>query len=205
MEYMKVFGVIVIIHVLTMSIPGINFVAVSQTSIKFSKSKGIATALGIAAGALIWSSTAAFGVGLLIEKYEWLYNTLKWLGGAYILYIGARFWLSKEHNIKTIDDEIQSQSYFRSFVFGLMTNLSNPKSILFFGSIFTTVLHPEFPLWVRIAAVVVIFLNVVWWHIALALLFSRKFIQKTYLRNARFMNRLAGLLFIIFGIQILLY
>ncbi|WLD93797.1 LysE family transporter [Alkalihalobacillus sp. AL-G] len=204
MDYLKILGVIVLIHILTMSIPGINFVAVTQTSIRLSKSKGIATALGIATGALIWSSSAAFGVGFLFEKYEWTYNALKWLGGAYIIYIGVKFWLSKEHQLKTIDQTIRSTSYFRSFLFGLITNLSNPKSVLFFGSIFTTVLHPGLPQWMRTAAVIVIFLNVVWWHTALALLFSRKVIQKAYIRNKMLMNRLAGSLFIIFGIQLFL-
>ncbi|MGP4080014.1 LysE family transporter [Pseudalkalibacillus sp. R45] len=204
MDYMKILGVIVMIHILTMSIPGINFVAVTQTSIRFSKSKGIATALGIATGALIWSSAAAFGVGFLFEKYEWTYNFIRWLGGAYILYIGAKFWLSKEHQIKSIDEKIQSTNFFRSFLFGLVTNLSNPKSVLFFGSIFTTVLPPGIEQWVRVGAVIAIFLNVVWWHTALALLFSRKVIQNVYLRNKTLMNRLAGSLFIIFGIQLFL-
>jgi RhtB (resistance to homoserine/threonine) family protein len=187
-----------------MSIPGINFVAVTQTSIRTSKSKGIATALGIAVGALIWASAAAFGVDFLIEKYDWMYKILKLFGGAYIIFIGVKFWLNKEKQMKTVDDKIKTSNYFRSFIFGLITNLSNPKSVLFFGSLFTTILHPEVPQWIRGAAVMVIFLNVIWWHTALALLFSRKLIQKAYLRNKKYMNRVAGTLFIVFGTQIFL-
>ncbi|MBM7554514.1 LysE family transporter [Thalassobacillus pellis] len=205
MEYVNVFGLMVIIHILTMSIPGINFIAVTQASIRFSKRMGIATAAGIATGALIWASAAAFGIGLLFETYPWMYHALKWLGGGYILYIGAKFWFSSKGGANEPTKENgPAPTYFRSFLFGLMTNLSNPKSILLFGSIFTTVLHPVFPQWVRITAVLVIFLNVLWWHTALALLFSSKPIQSTYIRHRKWMNRLAGFLFILFGLQILI-
>lgn len=51
-----------------------------------------------------------------------------------------------------------------SFRVGLMTNLTNPQSLVFFGSIFANLLPQQGPMWVRVTAVGIIAINAIWWY-----------------------------------------
>ena len=93
-----------------------------------------------------------------------------------------------------------TDAYFR----GLLTGLSNPKSLVYFGSIFTVFLEPGSPAWVRSAAVAIVSFNTVLWYGTVAALFSRATVQRAYARVRRPVDRVAGTLMAAFGVRIVL-
>ena len=81
MDYAALFGSLVAVHFLALISPGPNVLLVTQTAVSRTRPAGIMTALGIATGALVWSSTAMGGLNFLVDKLAWLYWTLRLIGG----------------------------------------------------------------------------------------------------------------------------
>ena len=92
MDYAALFGSLVAVHFLALISPGPNVLLVTQTAISRTRPAGIMTALGIATGALVWSSTAMGGLNFLADNLAWLYWTLRLFGGVYLFYLGIVIW-----------------------------------------------------------------------------------------------------------------
>ncbi len=151
---------------------------------------------------LIWSLAVTFGLTALFQIAPWLYTTIRICGGAYLLYLGVSLWRSRS-------DPVRSESALRSsvgaaFVRGLLTNLSNPKSVVYFGSIFALFMKPGTPLWVQAIAIAIVLANTILWYGSLAILFSRNLVQRLYSSARHTINRLAGAVMIGFGARLLL-
>jgi threonine efflux protein len=202
--YLTVLLGIALIHFPVMISPGPNFLLVTQTAVSQSRRASVLTALGIATGAVLWSGTAAIGVGILLVKLNWLFRVMRMLGGAYIVYIGIRMWLKKSNKIEVSTMTTPGrESEFRMYRTGLITNLTNPKSAVFFGSIFTALLGPSLPIWVRVAAVCIIGFNVLWWHVMLAFVFSGKRVQRIYSAVQRWVDWAAGAFLTLAGLRLI--
>ena len=75
---------------------------------------------------------------------------------------------------------------------GLLTNLTNPKAAVFFGTILAPVLDQAGADWVVAAAIVVIVVNALWWHCLLAVLFGRPPVRRWYGRAKHVIDRVVG-------------
>jgi threonine efflux protein len=87
----------------------------------------------------------------------------------------------------------------RAFALGFFTNALNPKSALFFGSVFATAL-PAAPSTALLFAVVMLaFANALVWHLSLAIAFSTRAVQTGYARQRTLLNRFAALVMGVLG------
>lgn len=192
------------VHVVAMASPGPNFLVVTQTAISRSRRDGVLTALGVACAALIWASAALFGLSLLFETTAWLYFGVKLFGGVYLIYLGMQSWRRANKPLMLDIRAPVVLSGWRSFRVGFTTNLANPNSAIFFGSIFAALLPPHLPVWVRVAAVAMIVFNALWWHSALALAFSTRPAQQLYAKAKRVLDLVAGGFLILIGARLML-
>lgn len=205
MSYLAVLGGVMAIHLAAVVSPGPNFLIVTQTSIRSSRQGGLISALGVATAAAIWSSAALFGISVLFETAAWAYSTLKLLGGAYLIYLGVQSWRhAKEPLLLRAEKPGQTVSRWRYFRSGLVTNLTNPKSAIFFGSIFATMLAPSLPVWVRGAAVGIIVVDAFLWYALMAVVFSTRRAQDLYARAKRPIDRIVGSFFAVLGLRLML-
>lgn len=94
---------------------------------------GVLCALGIMVGNTIWITASLLGLSALIETVPQILSVLQLVGGAYLLYMGVGAIRSGLNARKTTIEKAKVENPFRA---GLLTNLSNPKAILFFGAIF---------------------------------------------------------------------
>lgn len=194
-DYALVLGGIVGAHVLAIISPGPNFLIVTQTSMSHSRRAGMAAALGIAAGAGLWSASVVLGLSVLLAHFGWLHAGLKLLGGAYLIYLGLRLWIAARRPLEMPAPSGASaakRSTWPDFRRGLLTNLTNPKAAIFYGSIFAAFLVPGLPAWVRLTAVGLIFANSAVWHMVLAWLFSTRRAQEMYGQGKLWIDRGAG-------------
>jgi threonine/homoserine/homoserine lactone efflux protein len=178
MNELALLGSLQIVHLLALMSPGPNILIVTQTAMNQSRRSGVMVATGLAVGALLWSSAPLFGLGTLFAKWAWLYSGLAILGSVYLLYLGVtifRFAAQPlaETELATIHSDLDA------FRVGLLTSLTNPKVIHFFASLFTAVLAPTLPLWIRIASVGIVVADSLLWHTTLALFFSTQIVQKS--------------------------
>jgi threonine efflux protein len=169
------------VHVVAMASPGPNVLLVTQTAMSRSREAALAVATGIASGALILATIATLGLSLVLEELSWLHVVLRVVGGGYLIFLGVQTWRRAREPVEAAPPGPRLD-LVRNYARGLLTNLTNPKAAVFFGSILVTVIRPELPLWVKIAAVAIVAFNATWWHTLLALVFARPRIQRRYLR-----------------------
>jgi threonine/homoserine/homoserine lactone efflux protein len=89
MSYAATLAAIAAIHILGNFTPGPNLVLVTQVSAAQSRRAGFVASIGLALGAVIWATAASAGLGAL-SNLAWLQELLRYLGGAYLIYIGVR-------------------------------------------------------------------------------------------------------------------
>ncbi len=188
------------LQVAAMVTPGPNFFFVSHLAASGGRREGMYGAVGVAIGAGILASAAVLGVGALFRAVPPLRLFLQVVGAAYLLYLAFRLWRSTDGSAASADDAPPISSTLRA---GIFTNLSNPKSALFFGSVFSTALpdNPTAP--VMLAAVVMMALNSLWWHAVVAYAFSSVAIRTRYAGHRSLLSRAGGTVLGVFGAGLL--
>jgi threonine/homoserine/homoserine lactone efflux protein len=116
--------------------PGPATLAIAGASMKSGRRFGLAVASGVSTGSLMWSTAAAFGLGAVMLANVWLFEALRYFGGAYLLWLAIR---SARAALRSGEIEALGVSYAsvrRACAAGLGLHLTNPKAILFFGSLY---------------------------------------------------------------------
>lgn len=108
--------------------PGIAYV-VART-VAGGRSEGLASCFGTGLGGLLHVLAAALGVSLIIAQSALAFNLLKYVGAAYLVYLGIRMLLRKEQSITV--DAVASQGARRALVEGIAVEALNVKTALFF-------------------------------------------------------------------------
>jgi threonine efflux protein len=188
------------VHVAAMITPGPNVLVVTRTAATTARRLALLTALGVTAGAVIWSVGAAVGLQAIFENVPIAPRLVQLAGGAYIVWIGIRLWLSTfRSNADSRVKEAAPNTATSAFRLGLLTNLSNPKSLVFYGSVFATLLGPNPSTTLRIAAVSLLIADAFVWHMGLATVFSTPPVRSGYLLIQTAVDRIAGAILLVIG------
>lgn len=200
-------GVLVLplfVYFLAMASPGQNFVIVVYTAMNYGLNLGVTSALGVATGSFLYATFSIFGYGVLLSFYPNILLYLQILGSAYIVYIGYGITASNPRNLSENRLKFEINTYFKAYARGLMTNLSNPKSVVFFTSIFGAYIPKNSDLIIfSLLIAFVLFMSVIW-HSALALFFSFNSILKIYHRRINLINLIIGSLLILIGLSVII-
>lgn len=111
--------------------PGNDMLYVAARSTSQGSKAGIVSSLGIMAGCMVHIIAAMVGLSALIAKSAMAFDIIKYIGAAYLIYLGIRSLLSKKRSMQ-IDNTIQKRSLRNIFWQGVLTNVLNPKVALFF-------------------------------------------------------------------------
>jgi threonine/homoserine/homoserine lactone efflux protein len=114
--------------------PGPDMALIVARSAQLGPRAGTAAALGIGAGCFVHITAAALGVSAILMASAYAFSVLKWIGTAYLVYVGLRIlWGSFKHSAQTFEVTISHRDSLPSiFVQGFLTNALNPKVALFF-------------------------------------------------------------------------
>jgi amino acid exporter len=181
--------------------PGPNFLVVIESTLHGGQRSGIFTGLGASTGDGLYALIGLLGFSTLSSQGGSLFQTLKIFGAGYLTFLGIRMWLRRS----AVTDDLgrhQPLGIWQCFLRGLATDLSNPKTILFFGSIFAVALHRDTPTWVKAAIWSEIVLISVLWRLALCRLFSMPALRGWYAKYALLVERVFGGLLILVGWRI---
>ncbi|MES2979117.1 MAG: LysE family transporter [Pseudomonadota bacterium] len=187
-------------HVAALMSPGANVLLVSQLAASDRGRSAFFAALGVTAGALVWASSAVLGVHALFTALPTLRLVLQIAGAAYLLYLAVKLWRS---NGGALDAANRSTTALQAFRMGLLTNVTNPKSALFFASIFAASFPADPPFSLQVAAVGMIVANAFCWHVLLAWGFSRPQVRAAYSRQRRKADRVASVVVGALGLRLL--
>ena len=204
MEFLPVFLSILGALLLGAMSPGPSFVMVSRLSISASRRDGLAAAVGMGVGGATFAGLALVGLTALLMQVSWLYLGLKIAGGAYLIYLGFRIWRAASEPLAVATGDAVSCNLPRSFAVALVTQLSNPKTAVVYGSIFEALLPPAPPLWMLLTLPPLIFCIEAGWYSAVALAFSAEKPRAAYLRSKTWVDRAAGAVMAALGIRLLI-
>jgi len=205
MSSLPLLATIITLHTLALVSPGPDFLMALKNSLTYSRRTGIYTAIGFALGIAIHIFYCLAGIALIISKSILIFNIIKYLGAAYLIYIGYISLTAKKSHLQLENlakkEDITPLQAIRS---GFLTNVLNPKATLFFLSLFTLVIKPDTsPLVLAVASSVMI-INTALWFSLVAIFFTHKRIRNIYERFATPLNRTFGGLLLLLGIKIAL-
>ncbi|MGG6192818.1 LysE family translocator [Pantoea allii] len=120
------------IVILTLT-PGFDTALILRSAAAQGWRRASATALGVASGCLLWGIAVGLGLGALLLASEMAYNLLKWIGTAYLLYLGVKLlWHPRTQSASLPAEAVAQQSHLVCFSRGLLGNLLNPKVGVFY-------------------------------------------------------------------------
>jgi threonine/homoserine/homoserine lactone efflux protein len=181
--------------------PGLDTALVLRTAAAEGARRAFAAALGICLGCLAWGTLVAVGLGMLLRASELAYLALKWIGAAYLLYLGVRLILARRGEAEAGDAVPAPRANW--FLRGLLTNLLNPKV----GAFYVSFLPQFIPAGASVAATILLLAAI---HSALGLLWfalligatrplARRLSDPKLLRG---LDRATGAVLIFFGLRL---
>lgn len=191
--------------------PGPDVLYIVSQSLRSGVKAGLAAVMGITAGCCVHMAAAAFGVGLLLATSTLAFNALKWVGAAYLVYMGVQLLWSRAtdpaHEALQPPVQVEVVDLKKIFFKGFVTNLLNPKVALFFLAFVPQFIpaHAAEPTFTFILLGCLFNLNgllvgMAWAWAAAGLAQRASRVQKRLQK----LDRIAGLMFVGFGVKLAL-
>jgi RhtB (resistance to homoserine/threonine) family protein len=199
---------IAIISFLAAVSPGPDFCIVLKNSLVHSRKSGVLTAVGVCLALIIHLIYTLFGIGLLIVESPSLYSLIKYLGAAYLFYIGLKGIISSfnqpisnQVNYKTSYDQISS---YKALSQGFFTNLFNPKAAIFFVSLFSQFIDPKTSIAMQFEFALVNWFITLGWFIFLVYIVTIKQVVEMVHQFNRYVDRFMGCALMLLGFKLLI-
>ncbi|EFW12513.1 putative threonine efflux system [Serratia symbiotica str. Tucson] len=197
------FLTVALVHLIALMSPGPDFFFVSQPAASRSHREAMMAVVGISLGIMVWAGVALMGLHLILQKMAWLHQVIMVGGGIYLCWMGCQLLRSARAQNMQPAPEAQVPMAGRSFLRGLLTNLSNPKSLIYFGSVFSMFVGDNIGTGMRWGLFLMIVTETVVWFSLVAMIFSLPAMRRSYQRLAKWIDRLASVLFIGFGLHLI--
>jgi RhtB (resistance to homoserine/threonine) family protein len=204
--YWTEFLTVALIHLLAVASPGPDFAIVVRESVGYGRRAGLFTAFGVGTGILVHVTYSLLGIGLIVSQSIVLFNALKWLAAAYLLYIGIKALRARPSDPASAEPNLAAGERSRrgAFVTGFITNGLNPKATLFFLSLFTVVINPHTPVVVQAGYGLYLALATALWFCLVAWLFSQQRVRAGFARMGHWFDRLMGAVLAGIGVKLAL-
>lgn len=197
---------LVCIYSLSVISPGPDFAIVVRNSLAYSRKTGLFTAFGVSFGALFHITYVLFGLGIIIAESKVLLNIVKYIGALYLFYLGIKGIMAKKHisGIGTVLQKTEIPPH-KAFLTGFMTNVLNPKSILFYISIFSSLIPSSAPRYIIAINILLILSIKIIWFSFVAIILSGKRTREKFMRYTYLIERIAGCALVALSIKLLLF
>ncbi|ELF2320295.1 LysE family transporter [Campylobacter lari] len=188
---------IIIIHFFGFILPGPDFFLVSSYALREGVKSALKASLGVSLAVSIWIILSILGLNVVFHKFPFLQIILSSFGAFYLLYLSFKIYKN------TKNDKIKVQkTYISAFLSGMITNLSNPKAIFYFASVFASFDFTQMR-WMLIVLIFVLILETIIYFSLISLLFSKPFMVRIYQKNLKLIDYLSAFIFFAFAVFIL--
>lgn len=196
---MKLYPVFLLVASATVCSPGPGVVMTLTNALRYGFKGTFGGILGISFGALVVAAISATGLGVLLAASAAAFTVLKIVGAAYLIFLGLRLWGAPA--LELTDGASSNEVGFgRRFLEGLSLQMTNPKAIFFFLSVFPQFVDPSRDFAAQFGVLVLTYSSlVVVIHCAYAVTARRARRWLTSARGGRTVNRIGGATFVCFG------
>ncbi|MDR2016460.1 MAG: homoserine/threonine efflux transporter [Burkholderiales bacterium] len=212
---MMLFFTVALVHLVALMSPGPDFFFVSQTALRQTRHNALCGVLGIVLGIAIWAAIALLGLHLLLQQMAWLHKGITVVGGFYLCWLG---WSMLRPTLKRTPTQspetavsqeavsstpLVSSGNLKTFSRGLFVNLSNPKALVYFGSVFSLFVGSGVDSGARWGIFLLVVAESLLWFGFVATVFAMPPMRRFYQRSMIWIDRIAGCLFIGFGLRLI--
>jgi len=201
----SLFLTVAVVQIVALASPGPDFFFISQTAASQSRRDAFKGVIGITLAVAIWAAVALLGLNLILKQMAWLHQLILLAGGAYLMWMGIQMIKSARQAQPVVAEATPVTTSRKKNIFlrGLLTNLSNPKAIIYFGSIFSLIVGDDVSSATRTAIFILIVAETLIWFSLVATLFSLPWVKAKYQKLAKWIDGIAGTLFVAFGLHLI--
>lgn len=192
------------LHFVAQLSPGPDIILIAKSSASTTLRNTIHIIAGISLGIVLWVVLTLLGFTVLVEQFPWIQQVLMLIGGLFLAKMG---WAMLSGGLRSLkqssaleDVQAQSSAQKNYFLLGLFTNLSNPKTLIYFSSVFSLALSSSANDYLKAQLAVIIPLQTFLTFVLLMLLLSQPKIKAVYQRSGSYIDILSGALFLIFAL-----
>ena len=202
--YWTEFLTVALIHLLAVASPGPDFAVVVRESVTHGRRAGMFTAFGVGTAIFVHVGYSLLGIGIIVSQSIVLFNALKWLAAAYLLYIGIKALRAKPADPAALAASLPGgeRTARGAFTSGFVTNGLNRKATLFFLSLFTVVINPHTPLSIQAGYGVYLAVATGVWFCMVAMLFSHQRVRTGFARMGHWFDRTMGAVLVALGVKL---
>ncbi|MCI4236061.1 LysE family translocator [Dickeya dianthicola] len=193
------------IAALGMISPGPDFFLVIKNAVRYPRLAAMMTAVGVIAGVATHMAYCVAGLAVVITTTPWLFSLLKYVGAAYLIWLGIQALRSRGGSQLDLSGLApQRVGLWKAFIQGYLCNLLNPKATLFFLAVFTQVLGLNSCVGEKLWYAGIIWgLTLIWWPLLVILIQSEP-VRRGLTKAQKLIDKLLGGVLITLGIKVAL-
>ncbi|KJY84365.1 threonine transporter [Vibrio galatheae] len=211
MNELTILTTLAVVHFVALMSPGPDFALVVQNATRYGRQTGLYIALGLSCGILLHSILSLTGISYLVHQQPIVFALLQLAGGSYLSYLGygalKASWSSlrqpKINHTEAAQPSLLLSNRREAFSRGFATNILNPKALVFFVSLMSSLVPASMSLSGKGIALVILWSLSLLWFSFLAWVLSTQRMQNKIKAMAVYINLLCGLLFTVIGVTIL--
>ncbi len=190
------------ISVITVASPGPGVILTLSNSIRHGIKPALSGVVGIAMGILLIAIISASSLGVLLATSALAFTILKYVGAAYLIYLGVKLWKSPIMKLEddSVNDSFYEPQYLLRFKEGFLVSLLNPKPIFFFMSLFPQFINHEQSYLLQFSVLTLTFCGlIIAVHTAYVLGANAIKGWLSTPKGSKAINRVGGSVFVLFG------
>lgn len=136
--------------------PGPLMLGCMSDGARFGFGPTVFTMLGASLGNLLLMLLSAIGLGFLVAEAAWVFNLIKWIGAAYLVYLGVMIFIAP------VGEQLARQAALPShhlFLKGFLISVTNPKGLIYFGALFPQFINVHNPVVPQFTIMTLVFLS----------------------------------------------
>lgn len=187
---------------LVVASPGADTMLVIRNSVTAGRGSGLWTSLGISSAAAVQGVATALGIGAIIVSSQPIFLTLKWVGAAYLAWLGVQSLRAAIRGAAPAEAEPSDTGRARGFREGFLCNITNPKMFAFFLALLPQFVAADAPVAVWLGhALALPLLGIMWLSaVAFAVASVRAYLMRRWVR--RMLDACSGIILVAFGIRL---
>ena len=197
----------IVTAIIVVTTPGVDTIMVLTRSISKGKTAGLYSAFGVSLGLIFHTLAVAFGLSLIVAKSAIAFGIIKYLGAAYLFYIGLKALLIKSDQTEIKATEIKIIGMRNMFLTAFLSDVLNPKIAIFFLAFlpqFIKITEINNPVPYLLLGLIMFIITFIWCSF-LAVMCSKVATLFNRNKNAEsWMNKTSGIIFILLGLKVAL-
>lgn len=190
------------LHFIAQLSPGPDVLLVAKSSASTTRQNTLKIVLGISVGIIVWVVLTLLGFTVLIEQWPWIQQVLMFIGGFFLAKMGYAMLKGGILHLKqeTLLQGVMSEQPKNYFIMGLLTNLSNPKTLIYFSSVFSLALSSSANSHLKSQLAVIIPIQTFLVFSLFMLIMSMPKVKSIYQKSGSYIDIVSGALFLIFAL-----